>query len=352
MSPLTFMGHHLPLDGYGYPTIQIARELKALDPRVHSLNMARGGEFSRLDTDRWRVAGDAVLLCTPDWLPNISADRIAIYTMTEATRGPAHWPELINRHAQLCLAPCRWCADVFERSGVNVPILVAPWGINPDHYFYVERAPREPYTFLWSGTNDRRKGWDVAYRAFIQAFGDSTEARLVLHFRTDLVGQIRFADCNVEKRVGTIQRSQWLAMLAEADCFVFPSRGEGWGLPPREAAATGLPALVTDWSGLAHDLEHWGIPIRIAGFSTARYGVFRDIGEWAEPDVDHLSGQMRWCFEHRAEAAHIGVRASRFLRTVTPWSDTAQLVLNAFEMLAALAPARRPAAYRWEAAMT
>jgi glycosyltransferase involved in cell wall biosynthesis len=34
------------------------------------------------------------------------------------------------------------------------------------------------------------------------------------------------------------------------DAFVYPSLGEGFGFPPRNAVATGLPTLVTSWSAL------------------------------------------------------------------------------------------------------
>ena len=38
-------------------------------------------------------------------------------------------------------------------------------------------------------------------------------------------------------------------VYAAADCFVLPSRGEGWGRPHVEAMAMGLPVIATKWSG-------------------------------------------------------------------------------------------------------
>jgi glycosyltransferase involved in cell wall biosynthesis len=40
-------------------------------------------------------------------------------------------------------------------------------------------------------------------------------------------------------------------LLASADAFVLPTRGEGWGLPIAEAMAMELPVLVTNYSGPA-----------------------------------------------------------------------------------------------------
>ena len=39
------------------------------------------------------------------------------------------------------------------------------------------------------------------------------------------------------------------AMYANADAFVLPTYGEGWGLPTMEAMSMALPVISTDWGG-------------------------------------------------------------------------------------------------------
>lgn len=46
-----------------------------------------------------------------------------------------------------------------------------------------------------------------------------------------------------------LSRAQLAALYRAVDGFVLPTRGEGWGLPVAEAMATGLPAIVTNYSG-------------------------------------------------------------------------------------------------------
>ena len=332
---LAFMGHQIANDGYGYATIKVAEWIRSLSPGVDIVDMAHDGMFSNIERDRWLVDGAAVLLCIPDWLPCIKAQTMAIYTMFDSTRLPAGWAETINRHTARCLVPSRWCAETFADSGVHVPIEVVPLGMDANDYAFVDRGGRDgPYTFLWNGTPDYRKGWDVAYRAFVAAFGRREDVRLILHFRGDLPGRLRWGDPNVEQIVGMLTRTQWISLLARADCFVFPSRGEGWGLPPREAAATGLPVIATDYGGLADGLSKWGLPLWVRGMSPARYGPFDDIGEWAEPELDHLVELMRWCELHREEARAIGQRASAWLRKpVNGWGATALQVLDALQSI-------------------
>jgi glycosyltransferase involved in cell wall biosynthesis len=325
---LTFLGYFDPLDGYGYATIKIAAELKRLRPDTQIVNM-RDNEAEG-DDRRWHVEGTALALCTPDWLPNIEADLIVSHTMFETDRLPAHWVVKLNRAARI-VVPCPWCADVFRSNGVDRPIDLALWGVDRLDYYPLQRVRHEAYTFLWSGTADLRKGWDVAYRAFDLAFRDRQGVDLVLHFRDPLPVAMRFTDSNVKVIVGRRDRPALREMLRRADCFIFPSRGEGWGLPPREAAATGLPVIATNYGGLAVEIDQWAIPLPVVGMSSAGYGWWTDIGQWAEPSVERLAEEMLECFANEQAAQERAALAALWLRRNTPWSRTAQALLEAVD---------------------
>lgn len=334
---ITFMNHQIARDGYGYAAIKISEALKRIAPEAKVIDMLEGRDkFSKTDHGRsWYVQGTAVAMCVPEWLPDLHADNLISYTMFEATQMPSHKVELINRYASQCLVPCQWCADMFRENGVTVPLSVVPWGIDTADYWPLDRLRCEddPYTFLWSGTGDLRKGWDVAYTAFKRVFGKSKEVRLILHFRNMPEGVTGFRDENVEVVTGLLDRPELRALLERADCFVFPSRGEGWGLPPREAAATGLPVLTTDWSGLSEEIEHWALPIRVKQLKPATFYVWSagDVGLWAEPDADHLMALMQDCFIRQSPAASFGSSAAQWLAQNTPWERTAKALLTVTE---------------------
>ena len=314
-------GYLKPCDGYGYGTIKIGEALRRMT----------GGAVELVSLEKVRrFEVPVVVVCTPDWLPEIEAPRVIAHTMFEATRLPVGWVEKLNDYSDTVVVPCAWNAEVFVENGVLRPVRVARWGIDPEDYFPLDRADHDgPYTFLWSGTPDQRKGWDVAYRAFRQAFGDRHDVRLVLHFRTLPTGVTGCDDANVEIVEGLFGRPRLREMLQAADCYVFPSRGEGWGLPPREAAATGLPAIATDFGGLAEEIEDWGIGLPIAGMSRAEYGFWTcDLGHWAEPDQQRLQELMVWCVEDRAGAAGRGARAAAWLAEHGTWERTAREILD------------------------
>jgi glycosyltransferase involved in cell wall biosynthesis len=71
------------------------------------------------------------------------------------------------------------------------------------------------------------------------------------------------------------------ALLTGATVFAYPSRYEGFGLPPLEAMACGTPALVSDLPAL-HESAGLG----------ARFLPSGDIEVWADAIVDALAGDV------------------------------------------------------------
>ena len=203
---------------------------------------------------------------------------------------------------------------------------IVPLGVDVGDWPRIERSGRgEPYRFLWNGFHDGRKGFARTYKAFWEAFEGSPEVELVLHFREFRPMEPNFADVNVREVAGYQSQPILQRMLAEADCYVFPSSGEGWGLPPREAAATGLPVIATDYSGLAEDIEQWALPLRVCKEVEASFVGFEDERfAAAEVCTRDLATLMRWCFEHQEEAAEMGRQASEWIREHGTWEHSVE----------------------------
>jgi glycosyltransferase involved in cell wall biosynthesis len=77
----------------------------------------------------------------------------------------------------------------------------------------------------------------------------------------------------------------------EADAFVLPSRGEGWGRPLMDAMGVGLPTIATNWSGnLEYQHEENAFLVRVDHLASVPEDWFA-LGaghRWAQPSVDHL----------------------------------------------------------------
>lgn len=246
--------------------------------------------------------------------------RVAV-TMFESTRLPDGWAESLNRCAAV-VVPSPWLVDVFRSSGVTVPLHVIPLGVNPAYRFISRPTERRPFTFLTMGVGGLRKGWDVAVRAFDAAFGHAPTHRLLIKLREGRRLNVRIMQPRVELIARDLDQAALLDLFTTADAFLCPSRGEGFGLPPREAAATGLPVIATAWGGTADDIDQWGIPLDSALVPAwPNHPHHPRCGLWAEPDVDHLASLMRFiatagrdecAARHRADAVHALYSWERF----------------------------------------
>lgn len=312
-----------PSDGYGRQGAHMIRSLvrdgHTVSPMVIDqmsmpgwMQALAGYDYSRI-TVTLAAAGEFKSIPGRQWG----------YSMHESTKIPPDWIEIINQTCQRLITPSEWLIERFYSCGVkkNIPIHIVGEGIDPDEFPIMHRPDKDVYTFLALGDRGYRKGWEIAYRAFYKAFGDKQDVRLIVKARPgNMENQLTY---QTDKRVSRIiDNAQTMAdVYAIADCFVYPNRGDGWGLPPREAAATGLPVIATNWSGTSVGIEHWGIPIE-------KYRMVNAImpyeGEWAEPDVDEVAAHMKWCYENREGAKALGLNAANWLRANQTWTHAAR----------------------------
>ncbi len=331
-----------PCDGFGRMHLSFVRALL-----MHGIDVMPVDRLVATTWPAWlqRLAGIdmasylTITSAPAQWMLPLPG-RQWLFTMYESTQIPAEWPDLINTHAQRVLVPAPWLVDVFQDCDVKKPVHVVPLGFWPDEFPVIARWPENrPFTFMCIGDRGNRKGWDLAYRAFFAAFPNDSDVRLIIKTRKtglDFVDMTRGAvginGANSDRRVSFWRED--LPSLAEAfphcDCFLFPTHGEGWGLPPREAAAMGVPVICTAWSGCAEGIEHWAYPIgcRLVP-SQMKAG-----GYWAEPSLDDLVAQMRWVYEHRDEARAFAREAAVWQREHQTWMHAGAVLADLLEQFA------------------
>ena len=259
------------------------------------------------------------------------APRFVWYTMCEQTRISPRWVGLFNQDA--VLVPCAFCERVFRSCGVTAPIRVVHFGVDPSEHPFLDRPGRPTYTFFWQGTSlltDRKCGCLVE-QAFREL--DLPDSRLLLKTipYPGIPFDIRADDVHQIASWATPEQVQ--ALDYEADCFVWPTRAEGFGLLALEKMSTGLPVICTDWSGPADFLrDDVAIPIRDYTMQASIYGA--KCGQDAKVSLESLMAKMRWCYENREQAAEIGRAASFYVRHSWTWQNRTLPQLR--EALAAL----------------
>jgi len=187
----------------------------------------------------------------------------------------------------------------------------------------------DSYTFLSVFDWTLHKGWDVLLSAFLDEFKDRDDARLLLkvwsgngYSHNDILRQ---ADGFIREKFGAplsekrqirfmfdrLSPDDFVALYQASDCYVLPSRCEGWGRPYMEAMACGLPVIGTNWSGnteFMNEANSYLVSCDIVPVSEEGYKelpIYRG-HRWAEPSSDHLRQTLRKVYEDRIAARDIG----------------------------------------------
>jgi glycosyltransferase involved in cell wall biosynthesis len=165
--------------------------------------------------------------------------------------------EALNQRFDLVLASTRFAVSILPRLGISTPAGLLPWGFDPTE-FEVGAAPGSAaFTFLYLGAVNHRKGTDVLLDAYRTEFQAHEPVRLVIResmrhrgfaaWAAHLQASLREDGPQVEWIVGATDSVA--GFYRQADVGVFPTRGEGFGLPILECMACGTPVIVTRGTG-------------------------------------------------------------------------------------------------------
>jgi hypothetical protein len=269
-------------------------------------------------------AAPQVVFAQADVFQRVAGRRKVGWTMLEVTGLPVEWVDGCNSMDEVWV-PASFNLETFRRSGVHVPLRVMPLGIDVD-YFHPEIAgfrPTSRFTFLSVFEWGERKGIEILLRAFAEEFDQSDDVALMLSvYNRDpgvhVYDEVAKLNLGATAPIIVVLNAEFApyqmgSLYRSADCFVLPTRGEGWGMPVLEAMACGLPSIATDWSGPADFLhDDVGYPLRVKGMVKARAKCPYYTGfDWAEPDGEHLRHLMRHVYEHPEEARAKGLAAAR-----------------------------------------
>jgi glycosyltransferase involved in cell wall biosynthesis len=295
-------------DGYGMSRDIIKRELFRLGVRLDETYANQKVGF---------------LYSHPYPILQLRNDVRLIYTMWESDKIPEDWPDYLSV-ADEVLVPSKWCADVFAKSGVKATVV--PLGYNDTRFSYIDRPiPVEhnaPFTFIHYNSFNVRKGFFEVLNAFSEEFAKDENVRLILK-STDRQAPIhigRHEYPNVEVLTGEYSEKQLSDLLGRANCMVYPSMGEGFGITPLEAMATGLPAIVPNEHGISEYFnDNYMLEVKAPHRSPALYARYKgqDVGEMVVCDVADLRKQMRYAFNHQAEMKQLGESASEYVKNFT-----------------------------------
>lgn len=347
-----------PIDairGYGRQSVDMWRGLRELgvDARLHPSQYQHNAIYqaecryvdhevlreARSATPPARVAVTMTAPFDPVLCQNPSPVKIAI-TQHDTNSVPPRFPEWVNKCTHL-IVTASFQRETWARAGVTIPISVLVSGVDTETFRAVHRPIAEEFRVLILGALTPRKNVTTAIRIFQTASDGDPTWRLTVHNRGRLDRAIKDA-ARGDPRITVVRSDGDPAGVAELyrshDCFLWPSKAEGVGLPPMEAMATGMDVVCAYNSGMIDYLDdEWAWPVRCDRMipSDSPGEEFADFppcygsaGDYWLVDESHAVGQLRACRATVRDGRGKGSKAAEYIRRQHTLRDQARSILD------------------------
>ena len=225
-----------------------------------------------------KIEYDTVIIHTiPEYFPVIAKEELGKTiigcTVWETTKPPDSWISLLNIPDGI-IVPCMWNKEVFERSGISVPIHVVPYIF--DSLSFNEKTPvilnSEKYTFYTIGTWTVRKTIWNTIKCYLDTFTANDPVILKIKTTKKNFTNVKFKrffwstkktlnkiiknypnPAEISLILADLKDEEMLKLHQSGDCYISLVRSEGWGLGAFDAAGSGKPVIITGFGN--HNLK-------------------------------------------------------------------------------------------------
>lgn len=262
------------------------------------------------------------------------------YSTWETDKLPSHWVTQINKFFDLQLVPSEYNKRIYEDCGITIPVEVMPHCF--DTKAFKDAMPLKSFTedkrfkFLSVFQWHERKNPVGLLKAYYSEFNGHNDVLLIIksyglersenekeHLR-QTIQQVK-KEMRLEMSAPPVlfigdllTRDQLLSLYKSCDCFVLPTRSEGFGMPFAEACAAGKTVVAPNYGGQIDFLEF----------------PFAELIDYQLTPVAHMpmpnyDGTMCWCDPNLIEFREaMGMFYSTDKETLAEWGKEAQQMVD------------------------
>ena len=174
------------------------------------------------------------------------------------------------KSTQKFLVPSNFVERSLKYSGIKIEQMYrCPYGVDVSQFKIKEyresyHKGKRPIRFIYVGGVKELKGISYLLQAFSEIPSDFAELTVVGNYNENDEDILPYKDRI--RFTGTVLHREISELLQESDVFVFPSLGDSYALSVMEAAACGLPVIVTENTGVCDEIidgiEGFVVPIQ------------------------------------------------------------------------------------------
>ena len=270
------------------------------------------------------------------------------WVVFESTRVP---PNVMSTMltADVVWVPSAWGRNVLIQNGLDPARCdVVPEGVDTDQFHPWYPPVDDVFRYLLIGKYERRKSITETIDAWAQVFGNDPTFELSIktnHIMNHEENTQKIAKhvrglglTNVNVWYGNLPTTEMSLLYQRHNVFVLPTKGEGWGLPLIEAAASGMPIVTTMWSGNTEFLapiknsvvpvEFDMVPIDCPEYQSFYPTEDKDWGTWAQPGAKSIAQALLYACDFFTELKTNAVANSDVIRRDFSWTQCANTAMK------------------------
>lgn len=255
------------------------------------------------------------------------------YSSHESSKLPDPWIEPFSKVDEIW-SPSDFGLDVFKKYYGEKATTVFPHGISESYVpFHRPYKKNDIFTFLHVGEPAQRKMGNLVAEAFKIAFKERNDIQLIFKtYGTEVhegipKHRIKYSAPNIKILSENLPIDQYINLLNSANCLVFPSIGEGFGMINLEAMATGMPIISTwEWADykdfIINRIESSLGPA--PDYITSHWWEGQLAGDVFLPKIDSVVENMLNVYENYKEQSEIHYENSFKIHKEYSWDNVVQ----------------------------